>query len=73
MEQILLNEQEAAKYINMSRSFLRKGRSEGAPGERTPPPPHIKISTRRIRYRKKDLDSWIAMFEPCRANLKNPE
>lgn len=56
----LLNEQEAARYISMSRAYLQKARSEGNRGNRTPAPPWIQIGRRSVRYALVDLDAWIA-------------
>jgi hypothetical protein len=55
----LLLEAEAAQYIRMSVPFLKAGRLNGTIGNRTPPPPHLKIG-RAVRYDKRDLDSWLA-------------
>jgi predicted DNA-binding transcriptional regulator AlpA len=53
-----LTEAEAAKYIGMSTHFLRLGRQDGRVGNRTPPPPHVKIG-RAVRYLLDDLDKWL--------------
>jgi len=42
----------------MSVSFLRAGRCRGVLGNRTPPPPHLKIGT-RVFYDLADLDRWL--------------
>jgi len=55
----LLREEDAARYICMSRSFLRQSRMTGVLKRGTPGPPYIRIG-RCIRYQVKDLDSWIA-------------
>ena len=54
----LLRDDEAAAYIGMSASWLRKSRMEGARLNQIPPPPHLKIN-RAIRYRVTDLDAWL--------------
>jgi predicted DNA-binding transcriptional regulator AlpA len=54
-------EQEAAKYISLSRSYLRQSRMNGDREGRTPAPPYLKIG-RSIRYLKEDLDSWLEQF-----------
>ena len=54
----LLNEPEAAKYICMSRSYLRQARMDGIRKNKTPGPPFIRVG-RSIRYLKDDLDQWI--------------
>jgi predicted DNA-binding transcriptional regulator AlpA len=56
-----LNENLTAKYIGMSRSFLRQGRMNGDKQGRTPTPPYLKIG-RSVRYLKSDLDTWLEQF-----------
>ena len=63
---LLLDEKKAAAYLGVSLSYLRKGRSEGSPGGRTPGPPFVRIGDRRVLYRVADLDSWVAGLEPRR-------
>ena len=58
----ILNEPEAAKYIGMSRSFLRQDRMNGQRDKHTAGPAWLKIG-RSIRYLKSDLDEWL---EHCR-------
>lgn len=53
-----LTESEAALYIGMSRSYLRKDRCEGHRKGRTPGPPYIRVGT-AIRYLVSDLDAWL--------------
>ena len=53
-----LTEIEAALYIGMSRSYLRKDRCEGHRKGRTPGPPYIRVGT-AIRYLISDLDAWL--------------
>lgn len=54
-----LTEAEAAEYIGMSRSYLRQARMTGALQKRTPPPKHIKVGLKSIRYLLDDLDQWL--------------
>lgn len=56
---LFLKEEEAAQYIGMSRSFLRKSRCEGRVGQRTPGPDYHK-NGRAVRYSVEDLDRWLA-------------
>ena len=58
----LLEEKQAAEYISMSRSYLRRSRTEGKIKNRTPGPRWIKIGLRSIRYAISDLDEWIVNF-----------
>lgn len=53
-----LTEKEAANYIGMSVSFLRRDRMEGVIGNRTPGPKWLKIG-RSVRYLKEELDRWL--------------
>jgi hypothetical protein len=57
-----LPERDAAPYIGFSRDFLRAGRRKGTG------PAYIKVG-RSIRYRREDLDTWLAKhrIEPRRA------
>lgn len=54
----LLTEEETAKYIGMSRIYLRRARMDGTVGKRTAAPPYIKIG-RSVRYHLDDLIKWI--------------
>jgi hypothetical protein len=54
----VLTEEETAKYICMSRSFLRQDRMNGYRKGRTRGPAYVKLG-RAVRYRKQDLDNWI--------------
>ena len=53
-----LTEKEAAHYIGMSVSFLRRDRMEGMVGKSTPGPKWLKIG-RSVRYLKEELDRWL--------------
>ena len=53
-----LTEKEAAHYIGMSVSFLRRDRMEGVIGKSTPGPKWLKIG-RSVRYLKEELDQWL--------------
>jgi len=55
----LLDEGPAAAHIGMSVAFLRAGRLKGVVGNRTPPPPHLKLG-RAVKYDVRDLDLWLA-------------
>jgi predicted DNA-binding transcriptional regulator AlpA len=54
----LLTDDEAAAYLGVSASFLRKTRMTGARQDKAPPPPFVRIG-RLVRYRPKDLDAWL--------------
>ena len=53
-----LAEPEAAKYLQISASSLRKGRMNGALEGRMPVPPFVRLG-RRIVYLRDDLDRWL--------------
>lgn len=55
----VLTEKDAAKYIGMSVSYLRRYRMEGMIGNRTPAPKWLKIG-RSVRYQISDLDDWLS-------------
>ena len=50
----LMLEAEAAEFLGVSRSLLKKDRKEQTYGV-----PFIKLSPRKIRYVQSDLESWI--------------
>lgn len=54
----VLSESEAARYIGMSASFLRKARTEGDRRNRTPGPAWLKTG-RSVGYLREDLDAWL--------------
>ena len=58
-----LGEADAARYIAMSRSFLRQSRMDGDRASRTPGPRYLKIG-RAVRYLREDLDRWLEQFRP---------
>jgi predicted DNA-binding transcriptional regulator AlpA len=61
MNKRLLQEADAARYIGMSRSFLRKSRMDGNRRNHTPAPPYVRVTTRAVRYDIQDLDAWISI------------
>ena len=64
MEGELLSTPEAAKYIGMSEGYLRQIRSKADARNRfrTPGPVYLRLG-RKIRYRRADLDEWLAARE----------
>jgi excisionase family DNA binding protein len=48
----LINEAEAAKYLSLSRSFMRQARVKGTG-------PVYRKFGRAVRFRVQDLDAWI--------------
>jgi hypothetical protein len=59
---LMLNDKDAALLLGLSPSYLRKSRSDGQIGDRTPAPPFIKLGGRRL-YRVADLKEWVASLE----------
>ena len=57
----LLTEEEAARYMGVTRSYLRKVRCSGKSLVKgsTPPPTFTKVGE-RIMYPRMDCDSWVA-------------
>ncbi|MDP2962991.1 MAG: helix-turn-helix domain-containing protein [Sulfurimicrobium sp.] len=53
MQNTLLNTQEAAQFLGVSKAFLERDRWAGARI------PFIKVGSRAVRYRQADLDSFI--------------
>jgi predicted DNA-binding transcriptional regulator AlpA len=68
LEKKLFTLQEAAKYLAVSESFLRKDCSEGPRKNRTPGPNPVKIGD-MIRYTREDLDEWIDKHKKHRVHL----
>jgi predicted DNA-binding transcriptional regulator AlpA len=68
LEKKLFTLAEAAVYLAVSESFLRKDCSEGPRMNRTPGPDYIKIGD-MIRYTREDLDAWIEKHRRHRAYL----
>lgn len=50
---------EAALYLGLAETTLRKGRVSGACSGRISPPPFVRLG-RAIRYLKADLDAYLA-------------
>lgn len=62
----LLNEQQAAAFLGMSRAALRKWRVQGTlPPERKLAPPYYKVG-RAVRYSMDDLRVWLEQHRVCR-------
>lgn len=59
-QQRLISEADAARYLGVSRSFLRESRMNGIRKNRSEAPPFIRLGGgRAIRYCVEDLDAWI--------------
>jgi predicted DNA-binding transcriptional regulator AlpA len=65
----LLDEREAAAYIGFSAAYLRADRYRGHVGAHTPGPAYLRLG-RTIRYRREDLDAWLAKHRVARAATK---
>jgi len=63
---LLLDERSAAQFLGVSLSYLRKSRSEGAPGGRTPAPPFRRVGG-RVYYARDTLIEWVNGLEERRA------
>ena len=53
-----IDESGAARYLNVSRSFLRQSRMNGNRDGHAPGPRYVKAG-RMVRYRFLDLDEWL--------------
>ncbi len=51
------SEDEAARYLGMSRAWLKKSRTQRFRAAMDAPP-FIRCGARRIVYRREDLDAW---------------
>ena len=67
-----IDEKAAGAYIGMSVAFMRKARSSGTVGNRTPAPPHLKIGG-AVRYDPDDLDAWLAARRRLRTSEQRSE
>lgn len=54
MENVLLNTREAAAFLGVSAAFLERDRCY------TARIPFVKVGNRAVRYRRADLDAYIA-------------
>ena len=63
---LMLNDKDAAKLLGVSASYLRKSRSTGTIGHRTPPPPFTKVDGRRL-YKVAELRAWVDALESSEA------
>jgi len=68
LEKKLFTLSEAAKYLAVSESFLRKDCCEGPRKNRTPGPDPVKVGD-MIRYTREDLDVWIQKHKKQRVCL----
>jgi predicted DNA-binding transcriptional regulator AlpA len=68
LEKKLFTLSEAAIYLAVSESFLRKDCSEGPRKNRTPGPDPVRIGD-MVRYAREDLDAWIDRHKKQRAYL----
>jgi hypothetical protein len=55
---LLFTEKMASKFLGVSLSFLRKGRSEGKHHKRTEAPEFIRVEG-RVYYAEEDLRLWV--------------
>ena len=62
---LLLDEKAAAQYLGVSVSYLRKSRSEGSPGKRTPAPTFVRVDG-RVYYKVAALTTWADGLESQR-------
>lgn len=56
-----INEEEAARFLGISRSALRKGRMVGRRDAQMSSPPFVKMG-RRVLYLVDDLENWLRKF-----------
>jgi hypothetical protein len=59
---LMVNDVTAAAILGVSISYLRKSRSTGTVGHRTPPPRFVRVNGRRL-YRVADLKVWAENLE----------
>jgi excisionase family DNA binding protein len=56
LENQLLNYKQAAKYLSVSESYLRKLKARGLV-------PHVFVGNRGVRFRVSSLNSWVSKRE----------
>ena len=57
----VMNEKDAAYYVGLSVSFLRRARMTGRTKSGISGPAYVKVpGGRAVRYRLEDLDRWLA-------------
>lgn len=66
MQSQLLTTKQAAAYLGVSASFLEKDRWAGSRI------PFIRVSSRSIRYRREDLESFLKS-RTCQSTSQYPE
>jgi excisionase family DNA binding protein len=54
MSETILKTADAARYLNLAESTLEKLRVYGGG------PTFVRLGTRAVRYRREDLDAWLA-------------
>jgi hypothetical protein len=59
---LLLSDKDAAAFIGVSTSYLRKSRCDGVIANRTQAPPFVRVGG-RVLYRRSDLVAWVAALE----------
>jgi hypothetical protein len=57
-EKRVMNEKDAAVYLDMSVSWLRQSRMDGNREHRTAAPPFVRLG-RAVKYLREDLDLWL--------------
>ena len=75
---ILFDTKEAAQYLGVSVSYLKKARIEVAPGGRTPGPEYIRLpctgkskkDEHTVRYHKESLDVWLKNLKRYRVTAE---
>lgn len=60
----VVSEEDAARYLGISRSSLRKGRMPGRRAALMSSPPFVKIG-RRVGYLIEDLETWLRQCRHC--------
>ncbi|MDO8954609.1 MAG: DNA-binding protein [Gammaproteobacteria bacterium] len=63
LEKIVFTEKEAAAYIGMSMSFLRKARMNGSRPGGVTAPRFYKIGKKSVRYLRSELDRYLYSFQ----------
>ena len=58
-EKVNFTTEEAAEYLATVPAYLRELRMDGPRKNRMTSPPFVRLSSRKVIYRKADLDAWL--------------
>jgi predicted DNA-binding transcriptional regulator AlpA len=69
-DSLLMNEKQAAEFLGLSLSYLRKSRMQAQLSGKREMPPYIKLK-KLVYYRKPDLIAWLDRQTVTSVDTKN--